>query len=234
MTNEEIKSILKEKEVKHLYHANTVATACTFLDNGGLLSRGYVEDHDLFQTSQMSDEDDQQVDVFYDIFFDSVDVHKRGNDRNKYGPVTFVYSVDVIDTLSEGELQITKDNPIYWEADLAEEKRYFQKKTELLNYFDKNDFSQHITIRHQYQPLSFEYLEKIVIDNPKIDDTSYFEEAYAALEERMKENKIRVPFKIRTCSSGCHCKKTYGRYQKGYFYHQFGLQEKEEHDEGRA
>lgn len=51
MTNEEIKSILKEKEVKHLYHANTVATACTFLENGGLLSRGYVEDHDLFQTS---------------------------------------------------------------------------------------------------------------------------------------------------------------------------------------
>ena len=58
MTNEEIKSILKEKEVKHLYHANTVATACTFLENGGLLSRGYVEDHDLFQTSQMSDEDE--------------------------------------------------------------------------------------------------------------------------------------------------------------------------------
>ena len=36
MTNEEIKSILKEKKVKHLYHANTVATACTFLENGGL------------------------------------------------------------------------------------------------------------------------------------------------------------------------------------------------------
>lgn len=51
MTNEEIKSILKEKKVKHLYHANTVATACTFLGNSGLLSRGYVEDHDLFQTS---------------------------------------------------------------------------------------------------------------------------------------------------------------------------------------
>lgn len=36
MTNEEIKSILKEKKVKHLYHANTIATACTFLGNGGL------------------------------------------------------------------------------------------------------------------------------------------------------------------------------------------------------
>lgn len=104
-----------------MYHANTVATACTFLENGGLLSRGYVEDHDLFQTSQRSDEHDQHVDVFYDIFFDSVDVHKRGNDRNKYGPVTFVYSVGVIDTLSEGELQITKDNPIRWKADMPEE-----------------------------------------------------------------------------------------------------------------
>ena len=134
----------------------------------------------------------------------------------------------MIDTLSEGELQITKDNPIRWKADLAEEKRYFQNKKELLNYFDKNDFSQHITIRYQYQPLSFEYLEKIVIDDPKIDDTSYFEEACAALEERMRENGIRVPLKIRTCSSGCHCKETYGKCQQGYFYHQFGLQEKGE------
>ena len=35
--------------------------------------------------------------------------------------MTFVYSVDVIDTLSVGELQITNDNPIRWKADMPEE-----------------------------------------------------------------------------------------------------------------
>ena len=40
MTNRNIKHILLEKGVIHLYHANTVATACTFIENNGLLSRG--------------------------------------------------------------------------------------------------------------------------------------------------------------------------------------------------
>ena len=43
MNNQKIKSILIDKGVQYLYHANTVPTACTFLENGGLLSRAYVE-----------------------------------------------------------------------------------------------------------------------------------------------------------------------------------------------
>lgn len=59
MTNSAIKKILVDKEIKHLYHANTVMTACTFLENGGLLSRGYVEENGLRQTSQGSDSKDK-------------------------------------------------------------------------------------------------------------------------------------------------------------------------------
>ena len=52
MNNQTIKHILMDKGVQYLYHANTVPTACTFLEHGGLLSRAYVENHSLFQTSQ--------------------------------------------------------------------------------------------------------------------------------------------------------------------------------------
>lgn len=55
MTNRNIKHILLEKGVTHLYHANTVATACTFIENNGLLSRGAVDDLGLYQTSQATD-----------------------------------------------------------------------------------------------------------------------------------------------------------------------------------
>lgn len=68
MTNNETKLILMRKGVNHLYHANTVATACTFIKSYGLLSRGAVRDFGLFQTPQGTDDSDQEFDVFYDIF----------------------------------------------------------------------------------------------------------------------------------------------------------------------
>ena len=72
MTNETIQRILSQKGVNNLYHANTVETACTFLQNGGLLSRGAVEDLRLHQSPQETDDTDKLLDVYYDIFFDSV------------------------------------------------------------------------------------------------------------------------------------------------------------------
>ena len=67
MTNKDIQRILLEKEVAHLYHANSMATACTFLENGGLLSRGAVEDFGLYQTPQETDATDKLLDVYYDM-----------------------------------------------------------------------------------------------------------------------------------------------------------------------
>ncbi len=68
MTNDDLKQVLLNKNVNHLYHANSVATACTFLENGGLLSRGLVEKLNLYQTPQESNEQDKKMDVFNDIF----------------------------------------------------------------------------------------------------------------------------------------------------------------------
>ena len=182
MTNKDIQRILLEKEVAHLYHANSMATACTFLENGGLLSRGAFEDFGLYQTPQETDATDKLLDVYYDIFFDSVDIHEKIGKINHYGPIVFVYSTDVLETLPEGTIQITKDNPIRWSPNTPENRRYFSSEEELYFGYTKGDFTQHITLRHQTEALPFDYLEKIIIDNPMIDNASYFENAYCHLQ----------------------------------------------------
>ena len=221
MTNETIKHILIEKGITRLYHVNSVATASTFLQNGGLLSRGAVEDHGLFQTPQETDNTDRKVDVFYDIFFDSVDIHQRIKNLNHYGPVVFVYTVDLIDALPQGSIKITKDNPIRWTPNMAEDEKYFLSENELRLWFNKGDFTQHFTVRHQLEPLSFEYLEKTIIDDPGVDDIRYFENACRHLQNLMDEYSVDVPLEVRQCPLGCDCQKQYRSYKIGYIYHKF-------------
>lgn len=57
---------LKERGFSTLCHVNTTATALTFLRNGGLLSRQYVEEHPetCFQTIQKSDAKDKEFGIF--------------------------------------------------------------------------------------------------------------------------------------------------------------------------
>lgn len=75
LDNRELHDLLIEKGVTHFYHANTLATSITFIENGGLLSRGDVETNGFFQTPQTSDADDVMFDVWHDVFIDIVDLH---------------------------------------------------------------------------------------------------------------------------------------------------------------
>lgn len=217
-----IKEILMEKGIDCLYHVNTVETAITFLSNGGLLSRGAVEDKDLIQTDQPSDAKDKEVGVFYDIFFDSVDIHERSKNINDYGPVTFVYSIDVLDYLNDKEIKITKDNPIRWNSGMSEGEKYFTDVDSIYLEYCKGTFKQHLTICDMHEPLPFlPYLFKIIIDNPGIANTKYFDEAYRALKDIMENNGIKVPLEVRKCPSDCMCKINYRRYKEGYIYYKF-------------
>lgn len=141
MNNTEIKNILLAENVNYLYHANTVRTSITFLENGGLISRSTVEDLGLVQTSQTSDETDRLFNVDYDIFFDSVDIHERIKKINNYGPVTFVYSINVINILPEGIIKITKKNPMYWNNGMTEEEKYFTTYDEMFANYKKGNFN---------------------------------------------------------------------------------------------
>ena len=221
MNNAQLKKFLRDRNVLYLYHANTVVTSCTFFENGGLLSRGVVEDRGLFQTPQETDERDKQVDVFYDLFFDSIDIHRRKRNLNHYGPVMFVYSIDLIDSLPEDSIRITKDNPIRWHSGMTEEEKYFLSEDELKIGFAKGDFTQHFTIRHQMEPLSFKYLRKIVLDDPGVEDTRYFENAHQHLQKLIEQYAPTISLEVRQCPPECGCQEQYRSHRIGYVYHRF-------------
>lgn len=219
----EIKEVLLKRGVQKLYHANTVATSITFLSNGGLLSRGAVEERQLFQTFQNSDSTDKEYGIWNDIFFDSVDIHERAKNVNQYGPVTFVYSIDLLDDLQGKTVKITKDNPVYWDG-TSEDDRYFTNLAELLFQYQKGSFGQHLTICDMCNPLPFlPHLKEIILDDPMISDNALFICAKRGLSELIREVGLGVPLTIRNCSSDCKCYEKYKNYKPGYMQHLFGL-----------
>ena len=54
-------AILNNKGIDSFYHANTVCTSKTFIDNNALLSRQYIEENNLNQTEQKSDEKQYEI-----------------------------------------------------------------------------------------------------------------------------------------------------------------------------
>ncbi|RTZ23381.1 hypothetical protein EKN09_09165, partial [Vibrio penaeicida] len=125
LDNQELHELLVKKGVTHFHHANSLATAITFIEEEGLLSRGDVEKEDLIQTNQSSDDDDKDFDVWDDIFIDIVDLHGYFPRQNLYGPVLFKFNIDFLldDDL---DIWVTKNNPIYWNHQLKHSDKYFK------------------------------------------------------------------------------------------------------------
>ena len=122
LNNRELYFLFVEKDITHLHHANTVATATTFIEQGGLLSRGDVEDMQLSQTYQASDEEDKQFDVWYDVFVDTADLHDWFGRQNIYGPILFKLNIDFL-LKDDLEVWVTKNNPMYWHSGLTDVDR---------------------------------------------------------------------------------------------------------------
>jgi len=217
-----IKEILKENEVYNLYHANTVGTAVTFLKVGGLLSRGEVRDRRLFQTYQQTDCTDEQLGVFNDIFFDTVDVHERSKNICYYGPVMFVYEVDVLDTVND--VKVTKTNPKYWNENLMEEDKYFVDSCDLNKNLAPGNFGQHVTIHNYHDVLSFRpYIRTIILDNPGEKWNSYFDAARERIGSLIQEKDLGINLSIRDCQEGCRCREIYNGYRREAIRFKFGI-----------
>lgn len=218
----EVKQCLIQKGADSLYHVNSVVTALTYINNGGLLSRGTVDDWGLEQTKQITDNSDKELDIYYDIFFDSVDIHKRAKSLNKYGAVTFVFSLDVLDELEEYEILITKDNPKRWTTDMEVTEKYFTSSSEIINEFWVGNFSQHITVIKPIRPISFDFLEYIIIDSPLNPDDPVFNDALIAINNALSQNGYEnIKILIRKCPPDCKCKTEYANHRPGYTYHRF-------------
>lgn len=204
--------VLTEKGFTHFHHANTVATAMTFFESHGILSRGQVERRGLIQTKQASDQEDKDYDVWDDVFIDILDLHGFFPRQNIYGPVLFKFNIDFL-LNDDLDVWVTKNNPIYWSSQTTQEEKYFQDIDEIERTWAMYPIQQRMfTIRKPTSPLLFDYLDEIVIDNPGVqiyNDVVLFSEAYQAIEGSM-DGSTRNKLKVRSCSN-CFCHENYLR-----------------------
>lgn len=206
--------VLSESGVDCIYHANSVITACQFLRQGSLMSRGTIERKGLFQTKQRTDRSDKNSGIWFDVFVDSVDIHERASRSNAYGPVLFILDSKIIDKSYTGRVWVTKQNPMKWKGKSREE-RWFTSINDLKANFVRGCFDQMIVFRHCGGELSFNgYLKEIILDDPMIGKNGpidYYSMAYGALRLSMTEGRIDVPISKRRCYDGCACVDEYHR-----------------------
>lgn len=202
---------------KYFFHANTVTTACTFIEQKGLLSRGCVESRGLIQTYQSSDEIDRQFNVWNDIFFDLFDLHGYFPRQNLYGPVCFVMDNRFLLDDQLPNICITKNNPIRWDDSMGVSDKYYCSIKEYTDEFESNKKRRILqqkmfTIHDTEKRIPFKkYLVKILLDNPrvKIRDVHLHNEAkqkiVASLEKAGFDKHI---LETRVCSN-CYCRQNY-------------------------
>jgi hypothetical protein len=225
MQNRKILEGLIARGTQGLFHANSVLTACTFLENGALLSRHYVEQKKLNQTPQYSDLNDKEYGVYDDIFIDTVDYHKRISNLNKYGPVLFMLALEkVLSDKSLPGVRILKKNPTKWHKGDKESDRYFMSEAEFNAGYQLGIFDMMFTFPHCSVLLLKPYIKEIILDDPGVVDgtkTDYFKEGFAALKASASKASLKnVKISKRPCSAGCKCQETYKKEWKrwrGYF-----------------
>ncbi|NMA85012.1 MAG: hypothetical protein GX962_14250 [Epulopiscium sp.] len=207
----DVVDVLDNKGIKYLYHANTVLTSCTFLKNSGLLSRGAVESHNLRQTYQYTDQIDKQYNIWYDIFLDNCDIHKRGSNRNLYGPVLFCFDLKILLRKALPPIYITKKNPSNWDNTDHKGDRYFQSIEELEKEYIFGTYGHTITLKNTNQVLPFgRDLKQIIIDDPQVDNL--YKNAVEEIIKAGKKgniNNIKNLIIRRECNLNCKCEQYY-------------------------
>lgn len=167
LNSKDVLASLQKKGIDTLHHANTVQTACLFLQKGRLLSRGTVDEQGLEQTPQKSDDIDKKFGVWYDLFLDSVDIHARAKSRNFYGPVLFRFRLDLLSESWLPSVWITKKNPTQWKDGESLSDRYFTSVTEFDQTYKKGDFGSMFMLRNAGGVLRLmPHLRDIVLDDP--------------------------------------------------------------------
>jgi len=200
-----------------IHHANTVLTACQFLRERALLSRGTIERRGLLQTEQSSDGLDKKYGIWFDVFTDSVDIHKRASTENIYGPVLFVFDVGLIQKAYTGRVWVTKLNPTKWDGK-TKRQRWFQSKEDLKTNLTYGTFDHMIVFRHCGGELPFgKYLRKIILDDPGMktkDGVDLYSAGYGGLKLAMTDAGLDIRIQKRICTPKCRCKRNYQRSPK--------------------
>lgn len=201
LSSKALYKILKEKDVKNLFHANTVATSLTFISSNALLSRFQVEMDGLSQSFQRSDAKDKRYDVWDHIYLDGTDHHKKYFQPNFYGPVLFIFSLEILASPSFQNVFILRTNPHFWTDKTTEEEKFYKNIDEVnSNYLTNkgNDSQIMFTFRHSAYELKLnKFLIGIGIDEPKIilkmrsgNEMLAGDYIRAVIETAMQENGI--------------------------------------------
>ena len=190
-----------------LFHANSIKTSLRFIERKALFSREFGENEGL-QTYQRSDSFDRQLGVYNDIFFDNIDIpYRSGTNRSAYGPVMFVFKIDI---LKNQKIRILKFNP--WNGrdqdDITYNQLFFSGIEEIKSilcvdhHYNTNrvnfleNFEHHTTVFNTSElpfgnNLDFIYVEKCY------DGSGRENELKNVLENALNEAGLDVPVIIR-------------------------------------
>ncbi len=216
-------SVLKDKGITELYHCNTLMTSLTFIEARALLSRGYVEQHELKQTPQRSDAEDVEYNVWDDVFMDGFDIHKKYGTPNKYGPILFVMKLEVLLMPEICPILVTRANPWYWKNYPAWESRYVQTTEEIKELYltgKIKDSMMMFTFRSPGTSIKLnKFLKEIVIDQPgyKIIKTNrdLGEIVFSKITSALRDNGLgQIPVRFRHAEekfNWCTCKHQYSQ-----------------------
>lgn len=217
----EVYAVLRQIGAIQLHHANTVTTSCTFLEQGGLASRGFVEDRHLSQTAQpASDEIDKRDGIWHDVFLDHVDIHYRAGrvkGPNHYGPVLFILNLDILLGLPNGsDVRVTKSNPVHWFNGQPEVDRWFQTPEELAANLVFGNFDKMLVIRTPSTMIPFpDKRAQIALDDPK-KKVSCGEDAYTRAFQRLMTaaaaGNVELTIAPHECRNDCTCLDKYASY----------------------
>lgn len=229
MKPKEAYDVLKAKRATHLHHANTVLTSCTFLENGGLLSRGFVATHRLKQTPQTSDAIDKKYGIWDDVFLDHVDIHYRGGRSrgpNYYGPVLFVLDLDVLLELPAGSVvRVTRKNPANWSDDETDAQHWYATAADLEKDISFGDYDKMLVIRTPNGRIDFPRKGvQIKLDDPvrKMNSgADAYEHAKTRLMAAAKVGRVKAVIDKHECQTGCVCEAKYKSYQASWFNSRF-------------
>ena len=215
--------VLKGIGATHLHHANSITTSSMFLEQGALVSRGFVETEGLQQTPQNSDDIDKRYGIWDCVFFDHVDIHDRAGAKkgpNQYGPVLFQLPLAALLGLPEGsEIFVTKINPMSWYDSLPDNERCFVTAEELKGNIQFGDFGKMLVIRTPTRKVDFPKGSlRIILDDPQAKLSSGAD-AYTHAEVRLQKaaavGGVEVRVERRICPEECICT---GKYKKIDFW----------------
>ena len=202
-------SELRSRGITQLFHANSVETSISFFRVGTLLSRDQCIKQKLPMSSQFTDSNDQVHGVWDDIFLNFHDFHRNFKRPNKYGPVSFVINVNLLENeLSKRpylNLHITKSQPHDWQSSTTDDEKWRKDLSGLFknalgsgNPTYLNGWPDIVLALSSSEGVPLSLCDQVVIDSHP-NNENFFAQVQTAFQACMKPQGLSFPIQKRKC-----------------------------------